>query len=402
MRSAFSLRWVAVSVFVLSSTISYLDKFLLSALAPLIMDDFHLNKAGFGFLASAFAIAYAAASLFMGWFLDRVGVNRGISAAVAWWSVAAVGTGLTQGLGALAFCRAALGIGESASVSAVGKLNGMYLKPEERALGAAVNGVGLSLGSSLAPLWVYVAYTHTWRTPFIITGLFGFVWIPIWLAVSRTIPPHHREQTRVSRNKQTVSFALLRDSRVLLLMLVNVLWMGGFSLWTTWTTIYLTDVHHLSLKETPKYLWIPPLVSNLGGFFGGWLSLKWIKRQLEPVAARRRAVWVSALGGLLTLLLPFAPDAAWATFFISVSFFFILAGSVNIYAIPIDLFGPERSGLAISTLVFAYGLFQTVSSPIIGYLADHHLYTVVVWSVAIPPILGALLLSRVRDDSMGR
>ena len=74
--------------------------------------------------------------------------------------------------------------------------------------------------------------------------------------------------------------------------------------------------------------------------------------------------------------------------------FFALAGSVNIYAIPIDLYGPARSGLAIATLVFAFGVLQTIISPVIGYLADHHLYTAVVWIVTLPPLLTIFALRR--------
>ena len=89
MPSSFSLRWVAVSIFVVSSTLNYLDRTLLNTLAPLILTEFHLNMAGFGALLSAFSFAYAASTLAAGWMLDRFGINRGISAAVGWWSAAA-------------------------------------------------------------------------------------------------------------------------------------------------------------------------------------------------------------------------------------------------------------------------------------------------------------------------
>lgn len=385
-------RWIAFSVFVISSTLNYLDRLLLNTLAPLIMLQLHFNQTDFGFLISSFSIAYAASSLFAGWFLDRVGVNRGISVAVGWWSAAAAATGLVQGFGGLAVCRAALGIGESAGVPAVGKLNGLYLKPEERALGAAVNQIGLSLGAPIAALWIGVATQYSWRTPFIITGLFGILWIPIWLAVNRRIPPSHEE----SLGKPALS--ILRDRSLILLVIANVLWMGSYSLWSNWITLYLTGVHHLTLRESARYVWIPPIVSNLGGFFGGWLSLRWIKRAMRPVPARVRAVWVSAVGSLITLTLPLAPDARWATAIISLSFFFALAGSVNIYTIPIDIYGAARSGLAISALTCAYGILQTVISPMIGYLSDRHLYTQVVWIVTLPLLLSAMVLRGVRKD----
>jgi ACS family hexuronate transporter-like MFS transporter len=384
---------VAVSIFIISSTLNYLDRQLLVFLAPLIIHDLRIDQTRFGLLISAFSIAYAAASLFSGWLLDRIGINKAISVAVGWWSTAATCTAFTRGLAGLGICRAALGIGESAGVPAVGKLNGIYLKPEERALGAAANQIGLSLGAIIAPLWIGIALAYGWRMPFVVTGLMGFVWIPVWLAVNRRIPPRYGDQ-ELAPSRGVTEFALLGGRPLLLLVIANVLWMGSYSLWSNWTTLYLVHVHHLTLQQTARYVWIPPLISNLGGFFGGWLSLKWIQQGMDVVAARRRAVFYSAGGFLVTLFLPLAPDAAWATAIIAVSFFFSLSGSVNIYALPIDLFGPARAGLGIAALTCSFGILQTAISPLIGFLGDHHLYNQVVWLVTAPLLLSLTVLPR--------
>jgi MFS transporter, ACS family, hexuronate transporter len=390
------LRWVAYGVFVISSTLNYLDRQLISTLAPLLMAEMHFHQTGFGLLISAFSIAYAAASLAAGWFLDRAGVNRGISVAVSWWSLASIATALVKTLPGLIVCRAALGAGESAGVPAVGKVNAQYLEPAERALGTAANQIGLSLGPIIASLAIPIAILYGWRTPFLFTGAFGLIWIPLWLAVNRAIPPREPDpKTPTPRSE----WAILLDRPLILTVLANVLWMGAYSLWSGWTTLYLTHVHHITLIESARYIWIPPVVSNAGGFFGGWLSWRWIKRHIAPVPARRRAVWVSAAGALITLALPFAPDARWATALISVSFFFVLSGSVNIYAIPLDIYGPARSALAISALTCAFGVLQTVISPIIGFLSDHQLYTEVVWLVTAPLFLSAIVLMGIKRES---
>ncbi|MGA8597800.1 MAG: MFS transporter [Bryobacteraceae bacterium] len=397
-----SLRWVAVSVFIASSTLNFLDRQLLNTLAPLILTEFHLSQTGFGFIVSIFSFAYAASSLGVGWLLDKLGVNRAMSLAVAWWSLAATATAFIRSFGGLAVCRACLGVGESAGVPAVGKVNGVYLKPEERALGAALNQVGISLGLAAAPLFIGLAIHYSWRAPFTLVGMLGFVWIPVWLFVNRRIRPSFETFSPDEAESSRPDLGMLLDKSLLALVLSNILWMGGYSLWSNWTTLYLVHVHGITLVESARYVWIPPLVSNFGGFFGGWLSKRSMERGVPPVAARRKAVWWSAGGYLLTLLLPFAPSAGTATALISVSFFFALAGSVNIYAIPIDLFGAARSGLGIGALVFAYGFLQTLISPVIGYLSDHGLYTQVVWLVVVPAVLGAAALQPVREANAVR
>jgi ACS family hexuronate transporter-like MFS transporter len=387
-----SLRWLAVAIFVLSSTLNYLDRQILSVFAPQIVGQFHTNLTNFGWLLSIFSIAYAGSALFAGWFLDRAGVNRAISVAVGWWSFAAIGSGLAPTLAWLGVSRAALGIGESAGVPAVGKLNGVYLKPEERALGAALNQIGLSLGSALMPAWVALAGVSSWRVPFLCAGILGWLWIPLWRVISRRIPPALGNLDLPAQPALRSSWSALTDRRLIILVIANVLWMGSYSLWSNWGFVYYTHVYRVSLKEAANYLWIPPLISNAGGFFGGWLSLTWMRHRHSAVVARRRAVWVATFGGLLGLLLPFANHPGWGTVLVSASFFFALAGSVNIYALPIDIFGAGKAGFAIAALTCSFGILQTVTSPIIGWLSDHQLYTQVVWIATGPLLLSAAAL----------
>ena len=65
---------------------------------------------------------------------------------------------------------------------------------------------------------------------------------------------------------------------------------------------------------------------------------------------------------------------------------------MNIYTLPIDIYGAKRSGMALAALTCSFGLLTTLISPIIGYLSDHKLYTQVVWLVTLPLILSALVL----------
>jgi predicted MFS family arabinose efflux permease len=234
-----------------------------------------------------------------------------------------------------------------------------------------------------------------------LAGACGFVWLPLWWLAGRSIPAQFQqaELASSSERRRKSSFAILRERNLLLLVLANLLWMGSYSLWSSWTTLYLMHVHKITLLESRYYAGIPPLVSNIGGFFGGWLSLHWARRLGNSIGARRRAVWVSALCSLITLLLPLAPDARWATALISASFFFALAGSVNIYALPIDIYGPQRSGMALAALTCSFGLLTAVTSPLIGYLSDHKLYTEVVWLVTLPLILSAVVLHGLNASS---
>ena len=380
---------MAVGVFILSSTLNYLDRSLLNVLAPFILKEFQLNQQSFGYIVSAFSFVYAFSSLGAGVLLDKIGLNKSISAAVAWWSSVSIFTAFTSGFGSMLGVRAALGVGESAGVPAFGKLNAIYLKASERALGTATNQIGLSLGGIVAATAIPITVVYGWRLPFAFCGTLGLLWVPVWLMVSQRIPPTFEPAREVKAGN---AMAIWGTRDLWLLMAANVLWMPLYSLWSSWTTLYLTHVQHISAAESARFVWIPPLVSNFGGFFGGWLSRRWINAGTDSVTARRRAIWISAVGAMSTLALPLAQSPTAATALISMSVFFVLAGSVNIYALPLDIFGAKHAGASIAALTFAYGLLQTVISPLIGRLGDKAMYSQAVWFLTIPLILSAILL----------
>lgn len=390
MRQPASLRWIAVGVFVFSSVLNYLDRLILASVSPLLYREFHLTGTDYGLLISGFSIAYAVSSPFAGYFLDRVGLNRGIGIAVAFWSVATSAIGFARSFVNLLFYRAALGVGQSGAVPAFGKFNAMYLPPKERAFGGAMQQMGLSIGGILAPPFAtWLAIRHGWRAPFVVAGIAGLAWIPVWQWTARRIP------ATFETGAPLVPVAgMLRDRRLQALVLGNVLWMGAYTLWSNWTTLYLVQVHHQTLVQAAWYAWIPPLAANFGAFLGGWLSSRWIVRGDAPADARVKALLVSAAGLLLTAFVPLAPTPAWATAGISMSYFWAASGSVSVYTLPLDLYGPERAGFAISALVFAYGILQTVFSPAIGYLVDRGGYGPVCLLVATMPMLAYFTIAR--------
>ncbi len=381
-------RWTAVSVFALASAWNYLDRSVLSAAAPRVKAEFHLTNTDYGFLVSAFSLAYALASPAVGWLLDRIGLEVGIVISVALWSVSAGICGISRTFSQLAFGRVSLGVWEAAGVPAAGKLNSIYLEPKDLASGAAMTQIGIGLAGVGAPL--LVAMFTGWRSPFFVAAALGMAWIPVWVWVRRTVRPWQVVPPR----RQPGGFELLLDRRLIVLSLANVLWMVGYTFWSNWTTIYLVQTYSLTTAQASGYAWVPPVASTLGGFAGGWLSRRLIDRGMKPVDARVYGMLISAFGCFVTVLAPFAPTPLLALLPISLSYFAIVAGSCNVYAIPLDIWGGERAGLALASLGFAYGLLQTVVSPLIGWLVDNFGFTPVCWLVAVPPILAWLLLKR--------
>jgi ACS family hexuronate transporter-like MFS transporter len=89
------LRWVAIGVFMLANTLSFLDRNLLSAVAPGLRAEFGMSNEDYGNIVGAFSLAYALSAPVAGWFLDKAGLNLGISIGLALWSAVGIVTGFT-------------------------------------------------------------------------------------------------------------------------------------------------------------------------------------------------------------------------------------------------------------------------------------------------------------------
>lgn len=384
------LRWLVLSVFVLSTALNYLDRLLLAALAPTLKREFHLSNTQYGGVISVFSIVYALTAPVAGWFIDRVGLNAGITVSMAVWSAAGMATGWTRSFGGLLASRTVLGIGEAAGIPCAGKANGEYLQPREFAFGTALNQVGITIGSIAAPLMVAaMAPVYGWRSVFVVCGTLGFVWIPVWWVTATRLPakPAEAATTRGSVAR------ILRDRRIWGLAAANALVMTLYTLWTNWTTLYFVEQHHLTETQANEHFaWIPPVFATLGGFAGGWMAYRAIRGGTDVVRARLRICWLAAGALLLTAAVPLMPTPALAAMLISFSFFWCLAISTNLYAMPIDFFGAGHAAFGVSILTASYGLMQTVLSPAIGAMVDHFGFPMVCVVLSVMPLAGIGIL----------
>ena len=376
-------RWFVLAIFVLSTTISYLDRQILAALAPTVQAEFSLSDAQYGLLLTALSIPYAAVAPFAGLLIDRIGLNRAIAIAVALWSCAGIATGLTTGLPSLVLCRALLGVAEAAGIPAVGKAIAIYVKPGERAVGHAMNQAAVAVGWMVAPILATgLSLPGTWRTRFIITGALGLLWVPLWLFTGRNGPPVTR----------SLALAPFRDRRLWIFAAANCLNGIPYSIWSNWTTKYLVTVFGLTAAAANTFAWIPPIFAMLGGFACGWASMRLVRRGVSPQLARYRVCVVCSIVALAGFALPLAPSPIWAAAGISVSMGAIAGLSVNLYALPLDTFDAGRAAFAVSLLVSSYGAVQAVISGPVGWVRDHYGYVPISLLSAVMPVLAVAVL----------
>lgn len=382
-------RWWVVGVFYLSSAVNYLDRQILVAVSPAFKQEFGLNYEQFGWILSAFGTLYLLSSPIMGWFLDRVGLNVGTSVALAWWSLAGMARGLTSGLGGLVATHGMVAMGEAAGIPSTAKAAQTYLKQEERAIGSSMSQIGIVIGMTLAAgIANYSMENWGWRSAFFVAGWLGLLWIPLWWWAAKKAPVQEPAPESKGYNVRSI----LREPQMWGFVSANILSLGIFLFWTSWTNHYFVRKWGLTVSEANRLGPLLQGIALLGSLLGGYGSMRLMRAGWKPLEARRRIWLFGALGMTLSALVPLAPSVASAVALIGVSYFASSAASVNLYTMPLDAYGGSRAAFAVSLLTSGYGVLQLVASPVIGRVADRYGFDPVCVAVAFPPLLGYVIL----------
>jgi MFS transporter, ACS family, hexuronate transporter len=114
--------------------------------------------------------------------------------------------------------------------------------------------------------------------------------------------------------------------------------------------LWLVLSHHVTLSRAAWYAWIPPVLAAVDGVAGGWLSLHFVEGGIAPASSRLRVCLAASLVALVTACLPLAPTPARASTGISLSIFAVSAFSVNMYSLPLDVFGGAGAVCACTVL----------------------------------------------------
>lgn len=383
-------RWVSIAVFLLANALNFLDRQLLSAVAPTVKAEFRLSNAQYGQLLSAFSLVYAIAAPFVGVLIDKLTLLSGALAAVCVWSVASAATGFTHTFHGLFLARMGLGLGESAALPSTSKANAAYLRPSEWGLASAAGSIAVTLGSIGAPLLVAaMAPRYGWRSVFVFSGAMGAVWMGLWFSTAKKIRPDSGLEKRHGRSARSA----LMDRRLIGIAVSYSFVMVFYMFWLSWTTVYLVQDRQLTIAEANRYFaWIPPLFATFGGFLSGGLAFRSIQRGADSLRTRMRIAQFSAPIVVVTTLVPWIPSTRLAILTIGISLLFCMSVITSLNIVPLDLFGRENAGFTVAMLAFSYALVQALVSPLIGSVIDHAGFAPVCFAVSLCPLLGVRLL----------
>ncbi len=144
------------------TTINFIDRQVVSVLAPTSARRVPHEQQPVRAIVNVFMATYAVSYAFAGWVIDRLGVGRGLTLSVIWWSSAGMLTALARGPLSLGAFRSVLAVGEGGAWPAFAKAVAAVGAPEARTLAIGVCNSGSSLGAMIAPPMVVVDHRHRW------------------------------------------------------------------------------------------------------------------------------------------------------------------------------------------------------------------------------------------------
>jgi ACS family hexuronate transporter-like MFS transporter len=361
------IRWAILALLFAATVLNYLDRQVLSILAPMVQKDLGIDDRGYARIVQYFLVAYALSYLVAGWVTDKLGAKYTLALFLGWWSLANMATGWVRNAAQLGFARMMLGIGEPGVYTAGPKAVAEHFPPAERGFAIGVYTAGAMIGATIAPpLIAFLALQYGWRAAFVITGAAGFVWLAVWLIVYRS-----PEGSAPTRPQEPVRWGpILRDRSVWGLSISRLIADPVWYFYLFWFPKYLADERGMGLVQVASLAWMVYLAADIGSVGGGLLSGRLIRAGIAPERSRIIAMGMAAglapLGMLIALHLDTGLTLAIGALVACAHLVF----QVNISALVVDRY-PMRIVATVFGVIAAGSAFGGFASTrIVGEIAS--------------------------------
>ena len=395
-------RWIVMWLLFAAMVINYVDRQMIGFLKPTLSVEMGWSETDYADIVFWFQATYALFYAIWGRLMDKIGARWGLGIAFAIWQVGHILHGGARDLTHFIWARMLLGVGEAGGFPGGIKAVTEWFPKKERALATGLFNAGTNIGAIVTPLIVpALVLSFGWQMTFVITGLLGLIWLPIWLIVYRK----PRDQKRLSASelayieqdapdpvqkigwlklltvKETWAFALGK------FLIDPVWWMFLF-----WLPDFLGKRYGLDLKTFGPPLIAIYLLSDIGSVGGGWLSSRLMHRGVSLNMARKITMLICALLAVPVMFASFASNLWIAVLIIGVATAAHQGFSANLYALPGDVFPRKAVGSVVGIGGMLGGIGGMVFSKYVGQILEKIGTYTPIFVVAASAYLVALLV----------
>lgn len=407
-----NVRWTVVALIFFATTINYIDRQVIGLLKPYIQEDLGWTEADYGYIVTAFQIAYGIGMLLCGRMLDRLGSKLGYSIAIVVWSIGAVMHATVRSVTGFGAARAILGLGEAGNFPAAVKIIAEWFPKRDRAYATGLFNSGTTIGAIIAPIIVTaITLQWGWRWAFIVTGMLGFIWVVIWWILyhsPRNHPQVNEEELayihsddnledldNLENPEAKITWRQLfqhRQTYAILFSRFVTDWVWWFFLF--WTPDFLNKTHGVDLKATVLPLIIIYTMSSIGGIYGGHVSSQFIKFGRSLDFARKTTILLFALLVLPLNAVPYIENIWIVVLIIGLATCTHQAWASNIFTIVSDVYPKQVVGsmTGISSVGGAVG--GALASSFVGLILEWTGNYAVIFMIASCMYLLAWLILR--------
>lgn len=373
-------RWKICALLFVATTINYMDRQIFGILGPTLQNEIGWSESQYGLIVASFTFAYAIGQLFAGKFLDLVGVRKGFAFSVGTWSLAAMGHALASTPIGFGIARIFLGATEAGNFPSALKATAEWFPKKERSFATGIFNSGSNVGVIAAAILVPVlTLKYGWRMAFLVQGVFGFIWLCLWLPFYKK-PGEHKQVTPeelshiqsgqdLSPGKSLPLKVLLKQKEAWAIAVGKFMTDPVWWFFLFWLPKYLEKDHGIKLDTLALPLIIIYVVADIGSVGGGWLATFFVKKGKTHTEARKLAMLVCAASMLPTLYLPFVSNVWQAVALVSLAAAAHQGWSANIFNLPSDNF-PEHS---VGTLVGFGGFMGAMGSMLFQAATGYYL-----------------------------
>lgn len=375
--------WFIIILLLVETSLSFLDRQVLSLSIIRIKEDLHVTDVQYGFINAGFLVSYALMFTLGGILIDRFGSRIGLAVSVGFWSMATMLHSVSSNVFHFGFFRFLLGLGEGGAFPGAVKAVMEWVPKNKRAFANGIAIGGSAFGAVIAPpLCAYFLGVSTWRVLFLISGGVGFLWLVLWWMATRkrkTAPDirvHKATEEPVLKEPvQKVKISrLLKDREVLVFVVIRFLLDPIFYFYMFWIPKYLNEIHSLSLDIIGKVLWIPFFALGIANIFGGWISDYIFRITGNLDRSRKMVMGIAALLTLPVLFTGYLKSYVVILFIMSLAFFAHGLWITNYITSISDIFGKNSSSTIVGLSGSAGAISSLVLNPLIGLVVTAFSY----------------------------
>ncbi len=373
-------RWRILALLFFATTINYIDRQVIGILAPYISEELGWSEVDYGYIVTAFQVAYGIGLVTMGRLLDKIGTRIGYSLSITVWSIAGMAHALARSVFGFGLARFTLGIGEAANFPAAVKTVAEWFPKKERAFATGWFNAGSTAGAITAPLIVPLFALHLgWKWAFIITGALGFLWLVFWWLYYHKPEAHPKlsreEYSYIRQDGEDTSestpwariFPLKATIGLAITRFVSD-WVWWFFLF--WLPKFLNDAYGITLSKIGLPLIVIYVVSSVGGIAGGWFSSRMIRNGRSLDHARKTVILICGFCALPVILAPLSGGLWMAVALIALAASAHQAWAANMFSIISDVFPRNAVGSVTGLIGTAGAIGGALAATFVGYVRE--------------------------------